>query len=134
MQDLPGHTFHHRTLKWWKRAAFHLLNLVCVNAYIIYCESRPCNKLIHELFLVEVAKGLLIQTGPSSDDWRTLMVIVSLIQRKYHLRSISLEDMCCVCSKKKGRKKVTSRYRCKSCKVALCPNVQKSYKNILARS
>ena len=41
---------------------------VCVNAYIIYCESRPRNKLIHELFLVEVAKGLLIQSGHSSDD------------------------------------------------------------------
>ena len=35
-QFLSYYTFHHRTLKWWKRAAFHLLNLVCVNAYIIY--------------------------------------------------------------------------------------------------
>ena len=35
-QFLSYYTFHHRTLKWWKRVAFHLLNLVCVNAYITY--------------------------------------------------------------------------------------------------
>ena len=35
-QFLSCYTFHHRTVKWWKRAAFHLINLACVNASIIY--------------------------------------------------------------------------------------------------
>ena len=139
-QFLSYYTLHHRTLKLWKRAAFHLLNLVCVNTYIIYCESRPRNKHIHELFLVEVAKGLLIQTGHSSDDLENsdghsfsdpAEVPPSFRLTGRHL----LEELppcdsgrlrqcvCCVCSKKKGRKKVTSRYPCKSCKVALCPTI-----------
>ena len=56
-QLLSYYMFHHRTVKCWKRAAFHLLNLACVNAYIVYTETALSNKLIHELFLVEVARG-----------------------------------------------------------------------------
>ena len=117
-QFLSYYTFHHRTLKWWKRAAFHLLNLVCVNAYIIYCESRPRNKLIHELFLVEVAKGLLIQSGHSSDDLENsdghsfsdpAEVPPSFrLTGRHILGELPLCDngrlrqcVCCVCSKKK---------------------------------
>ena len=71
-QLLSYYTFHHRTVKWWKRAAFHLLNLACVNAYIVYTETALLNKLIHELFLVEVAKGLLKQAGIHSDELEDL--------------------------------------------------------------
>ena len=135
-QFLSYYTFHHRTLKWWKRAAFHLLNLACVNAYIIYCESH--HKLIHELFLVEVAKGLLIQCGHSSDDLensdgQTFSSPAEIppsfrLTGRHFLEELPPCDsgrirqcVCRVCSNRKGRKKVTTRYRCKSCKVPLCP-------------
>ena len=136
-QLLSYYTFHHRTQKWWKRAAFHLLNLACVNAYIIYSESHSPRKLIHELFLVEAAKGLLTQAGTSSADLENANETFSAPAEVLHSFRLTgrhfLEELppcdsgrirqcvCVVCSKKKGRRKVTTRYRCKSCKLALCP-------------
>ena len=94
--------------------------ILCVNAYIIYCESRPRNKLIHELFLVEVAKGLLIQTGHSSDDLENCdchsfsdpaEVLPSFrLTGRHFLEELPPCDsgrlrqrVCCVCSKKKRK-------------------------------
>ena len=63
-QLLMYYTFHHTTVKWWKRAALHLLNLACENAYIVYTETALPKNLIHEVFLVE---GLFKQVGIHND-------------------------------------------------------------------
>ena len=65
-QLLSYYPFSHRTVKWWKRAFFHLLDVALVNSYIMYTESTQIGrKLTHEQFRVEVAKGLLLQVGIS---------------------------------------------------------------------
>ena len=40
-QLLSYYGFSHRTVKWWRRAFFHLLDLSVVNAYILYRQSQP---------------------------------------------------------------------------------------------
>ena len=50
----------HRTVKWWKRAAFHLIELSIVNAYIMYKMSKQSQRhLSHKDFHVALAKQLL---------------------------------------------------------------------------
>lgn len=140
-QLLTYYTFHHRTTKWWKRAVFHLINVAYVNAYIIYTESPSAGrKLTHEMFLVKVAKGLLLQAGITEADLESLEE--RMFSSHHRMESFPeplrltgrhfMEQMppcdsgrvrqcaCAVCSNKKGRKKVTTTLRCKICKVPLC--------------
>ena len=42
-QYLCYYGFSHRTVKWWRRAFFHLLDLAIVNAYVLYTESVQTN-------------------------------------------------------------------------------------------
>ena len=37
-QLLKYSAFNHRTLKWWKKVFFRLLNVAMVNAYVLHCE------------------------------------------------------------------------------------------------
>ena len=55
--------FSHRTIKWWRRLFFHLIDLAIVNAYILYLMS-PCSgkRLTHAQFRIETAKELLMET------------------------------------------------------------------------
>lgn len=137
-QLLSYYTFQHRTSKWWKRAALHLINLAYVNAFIIY-KSTPSNgrKLTHEMFLVKVARGLLLQAGVAEADLESIETMSTRPAESYpeplrltgrhfaeQLPPCSSgrvrQCVCAVCSDKKGRKKVTTTIRCKICKVALC--------------
>ena len=62
-QLLSYYGFSHRTLKWWRRAFFHLIEVAIVNAYIMYlmtpCEGR---RLTHKEFRIQLAKELLMDT------------------------------------------------------------------------
>ena len=54
------HSFAHRTVKWWQRVFFHLIDTTIVNAYIFYKEStQSTRKLTHVNFRVELALLLL---------------------------------------------------------------------------
>jgi hypothetical protein len=46
-QLLSYYGFSHRRVKWWKRAAFHLLDMAVVNAYILYSTSTQSSKNSH---------------------------------------------------------------------------------------
>ena len=39
-QLLSYYSFDHRTIKWWKRAAFHLIEVTVINAFILYSNSH----------------------------------------------------------------------------------------------
>ena len=49
--------FSHKSIKWWKRVFFHLLDLSLVNAHLLHLESG--HKLSELQFRQEVAKSLL---------------------------------------------------------------------------
>ena len=62
-QLLSYYGFSHRTLKWWRRAFFHLIEVAIVNAYIMYLTT-PCEgwRLTHKEFRIQLAKELLMDT------------------------------------------------------------------------
>ena len=49
--------FSHKSIKWWKRVFFHMLDLALVNAHLLYLASG--NKLTQLGFRQDVAKSLL---------------------------------------------------------------------------
>ena len=138
-QLLSYYPFSHRTVKWWKRAFFHLLDVALVNSYIMYTESTQIGrKLTHEQFRVEVAKGLLLQVGISEGGLEGSEIdlphcVVTTIPEPLRLTGRHFPErlapcssgrprqcVCVVCSNKKGRRKVTSIYQCKICKLCMC--------------
>ena len=100
----------------------------------MYSESlQDGRNFTHEQFRVEVASGLLLQAGMSERDKEesfqytdTIPQPLRLVGKHFptHLPPCSSgrsrQSVCAVCSGKKGRKKVTSCYQCKACKVAMC--------------
>ena len=63
-QLLSYYGFPHRTVKWWRRAFFHLLDMAVVQAYTLYRQSQQSTRhLSHVQFRVELAKQLLISAG-----------------------------------------------------------------------
>ena len=118
---------------------FHLIDTTIVNAYILYSQStQSSRKLTHVNFWIELAKGLFQQAGeeiealsidPSSQSGsRSEAVPPPLRMTGRHFpekvpptpsgRPAQLE--CALCSRKKGRSRVTTTYRCKTCVKALC--------------
>ena len=106
-----------------------------MNAYLLYMEStQSTRKLTHVDFRIELAKSLLQEAGepiadtPPDPSSRSEAVPDPLRLLGIHFpekvpptasgRPGQLE--CAVCSKKKGRRKVSTTYRCKSCIKALC--------------
>lgn len=136
-QLLSYYGFPHRTLKWWKRALFHLLDMAVVNAYVLYTVSTSASlkKLTHEQFRVEIAKQLLLQSSVDvSEDvpvthgrlHRPQPPQSRLTERHFpdHLPCTKSgkrgQTECTVCSKKKGRGRKTTSYMCKECKLPMC--------------
>ena len=65
-QLLSYYGFNHRTVKWWKRAAFQLIDISIVNSYIMYRQSKQECYLNHEQFRIRLAEELLsVGTAPN---------------------------------------------------------------------
>ena len=68
-QLLSYYGFSHRTVKWWRRAFFHLIDLAIVNAYIMYCGTPQYGRrFTHEQFRIELAKGMLMSVAVNTAD------------------------------------------------------------------
>ena len=132
-QLVTYYNFAHRTVKWWRLVFFHLLETSIVNAYVMYTEStQSARKLSHVNFRIELAKGLLQQAGEEIDVSSQFASRCEAVPPPLRLTGRHFPEVprtatgrpaqleCVVCSKQKGRGKVTTTYRCKSCIKALC--------------
>ena len=135
-QLLSYYGFSHRTVKWWRRAAFHLFDMAVVNAYILYSTStQSSRKLTHEQFSIELSKEMLLQVSVDiSEDaplshgrlQRPLPPQSRLIERHFPANlpctpaGKKRQTDCTVCSKKKGRGRKTTTYMCKQCNLPMC--------------
>ena len=134
-QLLSYYGFSHRTVKWWRRAMFHLLDMAVVNAYILYTSTQPTKKLTHEQFRIELAKEMLLQV--STDTAEVAPLPHGRLQRQLPPQSRLTErhfpgnlpstpsgkkrqTECTVCSKKRGRGRKTTTYMCKQCQLPMC--------------
>ena len=128
-QLLSYYGFSHRTLKWWRRAFFHLLDLAIVNAYIMYTEApHSGRRFTHEQFRIELSKGLLMSvavdtmddvTHTSGQIPRPLPPPARLTERHFPGR-LPRQANCVVCSGKRGKGRKTTTYSCKQCKIPMC--------------
>ena len=133
-QLLSYYGFTHRTVKWWRRAFFHLLDVAIVNAYILYTISpHTGHRLNHEHFRIELAKELLADTAVGPSQLRTpgphprpLPPHARLTERHFPGRTDDTaagrqsQPDCIVCSRKKGRGRKTTTFKCKQCDLPMC--------------
>ena len=85
-QLMSYYGFSHRTVKWWRRAFFHLFENAIVNLYILYRLSvQDGRKMDHKQFRIELAKQLLANTdhqiGPPSRHLNALPPPARLTER-----------------------------------------------------
>ena len=60
-------TFNCRTLKWWKRVTFHVINLAVVNAYLIYKEHVGAqNAVLPRIFRKKLIKQMIESVDPAT--------------------------------------------------------------------
>ena len=135
-QLLSYYGFCHRTVKWWRRGFFHLLDMAVVNAYVLYTLSEHTGrKLTHEQFRIELAKGLLMEVAinPSEDmlttpgpQPRPLPPPARLTERHFPARLPDIpsgkkgQSNCTVCSGKRGRGRKTTTFMCGQCLLPMC--------------
>ena len=133
---MSDYGFSHRTVKWWRRAFLHLLDLAIVNTYVMYCGTpQSGHRLTHEQFRIDLAKGLLMSVGincaaemprASGSAARSLSPPACLTERHFPGRLSAGEagkqrqTNCVVCSGKKGRGRKTTTYLCKQCDLPMC--------------
>ena len=117
-QLLSYYGFVHRTVKWWRRAFFHLVDLAVV---IIYTEApHSGRRFTHEQFRIKLSKGLLLSVAVNTMDNalrtsgptpRPLPPPARLTERHCPGR-LPHQANCAVCSGKKGRGRKTTTYSC----------------------
>lgn len=121
--------FSHRTVKWWRRVFFHLLDTSVVNAYILYKERTTEKRLTHANFRIQLATELLAKAGQEQLHIRRHLSLPppARLTERHFLEKVPLRQSgrpaqlhCHVCCGKKGRGRVTTTYQCKQCKIPLC--------------
>ena len=106
-QLVQYYQYNDHSKKWWKRVFFHMLDVTLVNAYILYSKSITDKSISHLDFRIAVAEGLA-NTPPR------------LLGRNHFLERSGQQRECTVCSNRRSGKRITTAYRCSSCKVPLC--------------
>lgn len=137
-QLLSYYGFPHRTVKWWRRAFFFLVDAAIVNAYIMYCQQSQGRRMSHELFRIELAKELLKAgsdtaaqpppptQSPHGPRHQQQQPLARLTERHFpgqfekSLNGRQIQRCCAVCSNKKGRGKKTTTFFCKQCNMPMC--------------
>ena len=121
--------FEHRSLKWWKKLFFFLMETAVVNSYILYCDRNPNkkNRYSHLKFSIELANDLLSSAGDVHAEQRLgphqhpSQPAARLVERHFMVQGG--QRNCDVCSGRKGRKRKTTTYWCRECNLPLCPTL-----------
>lgn len=131
-QLLSYYGFSHRSLKWWRRAFFHLIEIAIVNAYIMYLVTPHTGKrMTHKEFRVQLAKELLLDTIPEEERCRGPHSSPNppsfrLTGRHFPAKvgqtpsGRPSQPDCVVCSRKKGNGRKSTTYKCKQCDLPMC--------------
>lgn len=135
-QLLCYYGFGHRTVRWWRRAFFFLLDMAVVNSYILHSSRRTeGRRYTHEQFRVDLAKELLAAAGTEvrSSERRygghhqqPQQPLLRLVERHFPVQLEKTpagrqpQHNCAVCSFKKGRGRKTTTYKCRQCNLPMC--------------
>ena len=117
--------YPHRSIKWWKRVFFHLLDLSILNANILY--NQTANNNMSQLdFCVAVVSSLLTGHSPRAVNRHyapTTELPMRLSERPFIERIPSEtahggRPRCKLCTSR-GKNRSQTKYRCKICKTPL---------------
>ena len=115
--------FSHKSIKWWMRVFFHMLDLALVNAHLLYLASG--NKLTQLAFRQDVAKSLLegFERQGAHRTPRAPDIPLRLTESRPFLEPTDpgTRPDCRVCSNRSAGERHQTSYRCKGCKAPLCP-------------
>ena len=115
--------FSHRSVKWWKRVFFHLVDVVLVNSHILYKEATQ-SKITQLDFRLAVARGLI--EGYTRPPHRTRHLSAPDLPLRLTERPFpepipgGKRFDCIVCSNRGAGQRHTTGYRCKLCHAHLC--------------
>ena len=137
-QLLQYSAYDRRSLKWWKKVAFRLLNLSMTNTYNYWRKVRNCKEITHTKFRITVIKKLISSTVPSQQGQSVPSVteFARLTGRHFpELIPFNGKQVVCRCqvcnpaerqidksAGKLPRKRLCreSSYQCDICKISLC--------------
>ena len=121
-QYTVSYPFTRRTLKWWRKVAFWLLEVCVTNSYILYREtvSRPASHIVYRRAIVESLAGCYLASSPSRPRTgrprkRTLSDATRLNGHLHLLAQGSHTRECVVCSNSAGGRRKRTYYYCKTC-------------------
>ncbi|GFO03110.1 PiggyBac transposable element-derived protein 4 [Plakobranchus ocellatus] len=127
-QMVTNYAFKRRTLKWWKKAFFHMFMLGVLSAYIVH-KAIAARKLSHRIFRRDLAKQLdqfipfcqeirpAACSGQSSLFRLAVQHFPRFILPKPGAKKQNPQRMCVVCSE--PNKRTYTRCQCPSCDVGL---------------
>ena len=112
-QLVSYYSFLHKSMKWWKKVFFWIVEVVVVNSYIIYKEQtstnekQPITHLVYRCRLIETHSDaqhsiLRARTGP-----RTSQTLEHLQPLRHFMKKGKKHCDCAVCSNKQGSKKTS---------------------------
>ena len=116
---LGFYTSLRKTLKWYKKLAFHLIEECILNAYIVYTETPGTTRMRLLKFRVELAKALL-REGGAGNAIHHLEAVTDRLQGRHFPETIpptgqkAKPQRKCVICRREGFRKETI-YRCGIC-------------------
>ena len=122
-QMIMYYGFSHRSVKWWKRVFFHLLDVALVNSYVLYKATTGSNKMTQLKFRLSVAKSLIegLQRPRHRHHSPAPELPLRLTERAFPepIPGAKRAD-CKVCSVRGAGQRHQTGYRCKLCHAPLC--------------
>ena len=130
-QLMSYYCFLRKSVKWWRKVFFWVLEVAVINAYIVYKElalkrgERPMSHLAFRRCLIEhLSEPMRSSAVPRSRSGRVAQNIERLRPERHFLEKVDRRTDCSVCSGRvQGETRHLTLYRCKTCsdKPPLCP-------------
>lgn len=130
-QRMSYGVFNHRSIKWWRKLAFHMILMCLTNACIMYNQVKP-KKLSVVDFMKQIASDLAVfEEDPCENPTRS-GVSLSRLTGRHFLEKIPVPEgrkkkqlKCRVCAERGKSKTGTvtrkdTTWRCSVCKLAMC--------------
>ena len=130
-QLMSYYSFLHKSVKWWRKIFFWMLEVVVINAYIVYRElarrrgQRPKKHLAFRRKLIrKLSEPIRHSRVPHSTRTRSSHGVDRLQPAQHFLQKGRKRRDCVVCSDREGGTRHLTIYQCSTCSdnPSLCPS------------
>ena len=127
-QKMAYYSFLHKSVKWWRKVFFWLLEVTVINGYIVYKEAmkNKGKKFVPQMMFRKMILNSLaepMRTSTATTRTRNPLNLERLRPQKHTLAKGKMRRDCVVCSKRDGSGRHLTVYYCHSChdKPSMCP-------------